>query len=154
MRVFLSDEQDRPVDAASLRGLAVAVLEAEGFASDTELAVMLVGPEQMSEYNERFMDRSGPTDVLAFPLEDLQAGSAPRRLRGEPPVTLGDVFLCPSEIELRAGREGFEYDDFLHLLLVHGILHLLGYDHDDDERADAMEQREDELLALVGRSLT
>ena len=153
MNVFLSDEQDRPANAASLREFAVKVLDAEGFASDTELAVMLVGLEQMTEYNERFMERKGPTDVLAFPLEDLQPGTAPRPLPGEPPVTLGDVFLCPAEIEVRAAREGFAYDDFLHLLLVHGILHLLGYDHDDDERADAMEQREDELLALIGRSV-
>ena len=153
MNVFLSDEQDHPVDAASLRGFAVAVLEAEGFAADTELAVMLVGREQMAEYNERFMNRSGPTDILAFPLEDLEPGKAPRRLPDEPPVTLGDVFLCPAEIAVRAEAEHFIYDDFLHLLLAHGILHLIGYDHDEDARADAMEHREDELLALIGRSL-
>jgi len=153
VKVFLSDEQDLDVDASSLRAFAVAILDAEGFAPDTELAVILVGREQMTEYNERFMERSGPTDVLAFPLEDLQPGSAPRRLRGEPPVTLGDVFLCPAEIEDRAHREGFAFDDFLHLLLVHGVLHLLGYDHDADDRADAMEKREDELLALIGRVL-
>jgi probable rRNA maturation factor len=153
VNVFLGDEQDRPVDAASLRDFAARVLEAEGFASDTELAVMLVGADQMTEYNERFMDRHGPTDVLAFPLEDLMPGAAPRRVPGQPPVALGDVFLCPVEIEARAGREGFAYDDFLHLLLAHGILHLLGYDHDDDGHADVMERREDELLALIGRSI-
>ncbi|OFW66119.1 MAG: rRNA maturation RNase YbeY [Actinobacteria bacterium RBG_16_68_21] len=153
MNVFLSDEQDRPVDAVSLRNFAVRVLEEEGYAADTELAVVLVGAKQMTDYNERFMDRKGPTDVLAFPIEDLVAGSAPRRLRDEPPVALGDVFLCPEEIEARARAEGFVYDDFLHLLLAHGILHLLGYDHDDDTTADAMEKREDELLALIGRSL-
>ena len=154
MNVFLSDEQDLPVDAASLRGFAVTVLEAEGFAPDTELAVMLVGTQQMADYTERFMDRKGPTDVLAFPIEDLEAGKAPRRVRDEPPVILGDVFLCPAEIAVRARAEGFDFEDFLHLLLVHGILHLLGYDHDDDERAEAMERREDELLGLIGRSLT
>jgi len=153
VNVFLSDEQDRPVDAVSLRNFAVRVLEEEGYAADTELAVVLVGAKQMTDYNERFMDRKGPTDVLAFPIEDLVAGSAPRRLRDEPPVALGDVFLCPEEIEARARAEGFVYDDFLHLLLAHGILHLLGYDHDDDTTADAMEKREDELLALIGRSL-
>jgi len=154
VNVFLGDEQDRPLDAISLRDFAVKVLEAEGFAADTELAVILVGAQQMAEYNERFMDRQGPTDVLAFPIEDLEAGSAPRRLREEPPMALGDVFLCPEEIEKRAAVEGFAYDDFLHLLLAHGILHLLGYDHDEDGRADAMERREDELLALIGRTLT
>lgn len=153
MNVFFSDEQDRSVDAASLRDFAVKILQAEGFPGDTELAVILVGAQQMAGYNERFMDRKGPTDVLAFPLEDLEAGAAPRRLRDEPPVTLGDVFLCPTEIEARAQAEGFEFDDLLLLLLAHGILHLLGYDHDDEVRADVMERREDELLAEIGRSL-
>ncbi len=154
MNVFLTDEQDVPVDTASLHAFAVGVLEAEGFPPDTELAVMLVGVDQMAEYNKRFMDRTGATDVLAFPLEDLQAGSAPRRLPGEPPIALGDVFLCPSEIVSRARSEGLDFGDFVHLLLAHGILHLLGYDHGDDTTADVMERREDELLAMIGKKLS
>lgn len=153
MNVFFSDEQDRPVDAASLRAFAEAVVSAEGYHPGTELSVILVDRDQMAEYNARFMGASGPTDVLAFPLEDLTAGEVPVRLPGEPPVVLGDVFLCPAEIEERARREGIEFDDFLHLLLAHGILHLLGYDHQDDPAADAMERREEELLALIGKTL-
>jgi probable rRNA maturation factor len=153
VNVFFSDEQDRPVDAHSLRGFAEAVLKAEGYRPDTELSVILVGPEQMAEYNRRFMDRKGPTDVLAFPLEELAAGQVPPRFAGDPPVVLGDVFLCPVEIEKRSQRERIEYEDFLHLLLAHGILHLLGYDHEEDAAADAMERREEELLALIGRSI-
>ena len=110
--------------------------------------------DQMTEYNERFMDREGPTDVLAFPLEDLEPGNAPRRLAGEPPLSLGDVFLCPAEIEAPRRRRGLRLSTTSSTSsLVHGILHLLGYDHEDDERADAMEQREEELLALIGRSV-
>jgi len=154
VNVYLTDEQDREGDTSSLHSFAAGVLEAEGLPADTELAVMLVGAEQMAEYNKRFMDRTGPTDVLAFPLEDLEPGAAPRRLPGEPPIALGDVFLCPSEIADRADREGFAFDDFLHLLLAHGILHLLGYDHDEDVKAEMMERREDELLAMIGRRLS
>ena len=153
MNVFFSDEQDRPVDAPSLRAFAEMVVSAEGYGPEAELSVMLVDPDQMSEYNRRFMGRNGPTDVLAFPLEDLTAGEVPPRLTGEPPVVLGDVFLCPSEIEKRARREHLPFENFLHLLLAHGILHLLGYDHDEEETADAMERREEELLALIGRSI-
>jgi probable rRNA maturation factor len=153
VNVFLSDEQDRPVDAHSLRGFAETVVGSEGYAADTELSVILVDRDQMSEYNRRFMGRSGPTDVLAFPLEDLVAGETPPRLAGEPPVVLGDVFLCPIEIEERSRAEGVDFDGFLHLLLAHGILHLLGYDHQDDPAADAMERREEELLALIGKTV-
>lgn len=153
MNVFFGDEQDEPLDDAALRRVAEVVLEAEGFPEDTEVAVILVTPEQIAEYNRRFMDRDGPTDVLAFPLEDLEPGTVPRRIANGPPVVLGDVFLCPAEIRGRGERHGIPFEDYLPLLLVHGLLHLLGYDHGDDASADAMERREDELLSLVGRSL-
>lgn len=153
MNIFFSDEQDLPVDAHSLRGFAEAVMQAEGFEPDTELSVIMVGSEQMAEYNQKFMGRAGPTDVLAFPIEEMKPGQAPTRFTGDPPIVLGDVFLCPSEIEQRARAEGIAYDDFLHLLLVHGILHLMGYDHEEDTAADVMERREDELLGLIGRSI-
>lgn len=152
MNVFVSDEQSHPADVASLRAFAIRVLEEERLPSGTELAVYLVGASEMAGYNKQFMDRSGPTDVLAFPIESLVPGDPPRVLPGEPPVAIGDVFLCPTEVERRAVEEKVPYDDFLHLLLAHGILHLLGYDHDDDESAEFMERREDELLALIGRA--
>lgn len=148
----MSDEQTHPADLASLRSFALRILEEERLPAGTELAVYLVGDAEMSRYNEQFMDRRGTTDVLAFPLEMLRPGEPPRVLPGDPPIAIGDVFLCPAEIERRAKAEKIPFDDFLHLLLAHGILHLLGYEHDDDEAAEAMERREDELLALIGRS--
>jgi probable rRNA maturation factor len=153
VNVFLSDEQDLAADIESLRSFAERVLEEEGFPPETELAVYLVTGEEMTGYNQRFMDGKGPTDVLAFPIEMLQPGVAPRLAPGEPPLNIGDVFLCPAEIERRARTENFPYDDFLHLLLAHGILHLLGYEHDDEGAARLMEDREDQLLALIGRAM-
>lgn len=153
MNVFFSDEQEVPVDGAALRGFAETVLTAEGLPPGTELSIMLVGPDQIAEYNRRFMEREGPTDVLAFPLEDLRPGAIPTPVANEPPLTLGDVFLCPAEIRRRAEREGFDFEDFMFLLTAHGILHLLGYDHDDEAAAELMESREDQLLAMIGRSL-
>jgi probable rRNA maturation factor len=100
------------------------------------------------------MGRQGPTDVLAFPIEDLRPGQIPVPVADDPPLVLGDVFLCPEEIRRRARAEGFAEDDFMFLLVVHGILHVLGYHHDDDAAAEHMERREDELLQLVGRSIS
>ena len=151
MSVFLGDEQDEPVDAAGLRHFATQVLEAEGFEAATEMAVILVSPAQIAEYNHEFMDREGPTDVLAFPLQDLEPGRVPPHIANQPPLSLGDVFLCPAEVRRHAAAEGIAFEDYLYLLTVHGILHLLGYDHGDDEDAAAMEQREQELLEMIGR---
>jgi probable rRNA maturation factor len=154
MSVFFSDEQVMPVDGDSLRRFADVVIGAEGYPPNTELSVLLVDETQMSEYNQHHMGRSGATDVLAFPLEDLVPGTPPKWLPGDPPVALGDVFLCPPEVERRARADHIPFDDFLHLLLAHGILHLMGYDHESDEDADRMERREDELLGSIGRSVS
>jgi probable rRNA maturation factor len=153
VNVFFSDEQEMPTDGAALRSFAQTILAAEGLPPGTEMSLILVGPDQIAEYNRRFMEREGPTDVLAFPLEDLVPGAIPTPVANEPPLTLGDVFLCPAEIHRRADREGFDSEDFLFLLTAHGILHLLGYDHDDEATAERMEAREDQLLAMIGRSL-
>ena len=151
MSVFLGDEQDEPVDAAGLRSFATLVLGAEGFPAGTEMAVVLVSPGQIAEYNREFMEREGPTDVLAFPLQDLEPGKVPPHVANMPPLSLGDVFLCPAEIRRHAAAEEVPFEDYLYLLVAHGILHLLGYDHGDDADADRMEQRETELLEMIGR---
>lgn len=153
MNVFLTDEQAEPVDVAALRQFAEKVLEAEKFPGSTELAVHLLASDAIAEYNTRFMNRQGPTDVLAFPTEDLSPGVVPRLTPHEPPVALGDVFLCPAEIKERAAADGMAFDDLLFFDLAHGILHLLGYDHHDDESSKSMASREDALLLDLGRVL-
>lgn len=153
MNLFIGDEQDEPVDTAGLRELAAAVLAAEGLPADCEAAVILVSPDQIAEYNRQFMDRAGATDVLAFPLQDLEPGNVPPPVANEPPLTLGDVFLCPVEIKRHAAEERVDFEDYLYLLAVHGILHLLGYDHDDRRSGRRMKKREEELLAMIGRRM-
>jgi len=148
--LFIGDEQDEPVDAESLRELAAGVLAAEGLPADCELALMLVSPGQIAEYNRQFMDREGPTDVLAFPLQELEPGRVPPPVANEPPLSLGDVFLCPAQIKRHAQEERVDFEDYLRLLAVHGILHLLGYDHDERRSARRMEKREEELLKMIG----
>ena len=151
MNVFLADEQDEPLEPEPLRALALEVLAAEDLPSGTEVSVVLVGPEEMRRYNERFMKREGPTDVLAFPLEHLHPGQRVAVSPNGPPLNLGDVFICPKVVKENAGIAGVDYSDELSLMVVHGILHLLGYDHFDDREAEAMERREAELLARSGR---
>ncbi|CAN5886319.1 rRNA maturation RNase YbeY [soil metagenome] len=151
MKVFVADEQSEEVDAAWLRALAIKVLEEERCPKDTELSVMLVGDEEMTRYNSQFMDRVGPTDVLSLLIEELRPGLPPRREETGPPLMLGDVILDPAHIRRQAGDQGVLFEDQLALLTVHGVLHLLGYDHADGVQADQMEERERQLLAAIGK---
>ena len=148
MNVYLTDEQDEPLDAGALRALAEHVLKSEGLPPETEMLLMLVDPVQMAGYNKSYMGRDEATDVLAFPVLDLEPGHPPRRLAGDPPVLLGDVLLCPAFIARRAEEDGVPPQEDLERLTVHGMLHLLGYDHDDPAAAEVMEEREDALLGL------
>jgi len=125
------------------------VLEQEGLPDRTDVTIMFVDERQITDYNRRFMQRQGPTDVLAFPVEQLTPGTYPQPLPQEPPLTLGDVVIAPSVVRRQAPDR---FDDELALMVVHGLLHLLGYDHMNDRDAHRMETRERDLLAQVGRT--
>jgi probable rRNA maturation factor len=163
--VFAADEQDaEPVDTLRWVQLAEAVLAAQGVRGDAELSMLFVDEEAMAQLNKRFLDKDGPTDVLAFPIDDdvYEGGRLPDSLGPagpaddfEPsdlPTLLGDVVICPAVAMRNAPDHAGTYDDEMALLVVHGILHLLGMDHAEDEEAKAMEQRERELLAQFHRA--
>ncbi len=164
IQVFVADEQsDHPVDAPRWDVLARNVLKAQKVKGDAELSVLFVDEPTIASLNERFLGKSGPTDVLAFPLEDDPeepgrwpdtGGPAPGREPLEPgdlPMLLGDVVICPAVAARNAPEHAGTYDDEIALLLVHGILHLLGMDHIEESDAEAMEARERELLAEFNR---
>jgi probable rRNA maturation factor len=159
--VFAADEQSaQPVDAMRLVRLAKAVLGAQGVTAGSELSMLFVDEEAMAELNKRFLGKDGPTDVLAFPIDDddvVEGGRSPDSLGPgngvdpddtDPPNLLGDVVVCPAVAARNAPNHAGTYDDEMALLVVHGILHILGMDHVDAEEAEAMEQRERELLDL------
>ena len=157
--VFAADEQStHPVDTIRWIKLAEAVLAEEGIRGDTEVSLLFVDEEAIADLNSRFLGREGPTDVLAFPIDDepVESGRSPDSggsgpgFTSEPeeaPSLLGDVVICPAVAERNAPQHAGSYDDELALLVVHGLLHILGMDHDDPEEAKAMEAREGELLA-------
>lgn len=151
MNVFVADEQDEQVDVTGVRSLAALVLEKENCPSDSEVSVILVGEEEMAGYNQRFLDRAGPTDVISLPLDELVPGRPPGAVPNGPPPLLGDVILSPSYIRRRAQELEVDFDDEFALMVVHGVLHLLGYDHAEDGDADRMEERERTILEAAGR---
>ena len=128
--VLVDNRQPQPVDEARVRDLARATLQGEGHV-DVELSVSFVGEAEIEDLHVRFMDEPGPTDVLSFPLNDVDEDGV--RL-------LGDVVIAPA-VAARNNPEDPEAE--LRLLLVHGILHLLGYDHEADaEKAEMWARQE------------
>jgi probable rRNA maturation factor len=157
--VFVADEQaHHPVDVARWSALAERVLEAEGVRGEAELSVLFVDVEAITVLNRDFMGEEGPTDVLSFPIDDdhVPGGrqpdsggrgpGAPAEL-GDPPVVLGDVVLCPLVAQRQAPTHAGTLDDELALLVVHGLLHLMNYDHAEPDETVRMQGREQELLA-------
>lgn len=152
MRVEFRDEQDEPHPAArDLVRLAEGVMKAEGLPERTEMALMLVDSDRIAELNQTHLGRTGATDVLSFPIEALTPGAIPPELPDGPPPVLGDVLICPEVVAANARGACVPVADEMALMVVHGILHLLGYDHVDDDDAEVMERRERELLAAAGR---
>jgi probable rRNA maturation factor len=163
--VFVADEQsERTVDVARWLTLARNVLDAQGVRDDTEVSLLFVDEPTIAELHERFLGQSGPTDVLAFPIDDEpeRGGRSPDVGGPGPgsgwpegddmPVLLGDVVVCPAVAARNATDHGVDEVDELALLVVHGLLHLLGMDHDAEDEAERMERRERELLARFHRA--
>jgi len=145
MPVEIANESDVPVDEAGLARLCRFVLADLGVNPLAELSVLVVDTEYMASLNQRWMGEGGPTDVLAFPMDELETARRPDD--PEPgPSLLGDVVLCPAVAVRQAAAAGHSFEDELHLLTAHGILHLLGYDH-----GDAEEERE--MFGVQGRVL-
>ena len=151
MNVLFADEQDEPIVSDELLRLAELVLKEEGLESETGVSLILIDEEEMALLNQAHMGKQGPTDVLSFPIEASSPGSPPMRSSGGPPIELGDIFIAPSVVSRNAERRGVALEDELSLMVVHGLLHLLGWDHEVEDEAIRMEARESELLARIGR---
>lgn len=121
--------------------LAEYVLKVEGAPEASEVSIALVDESEIAELNERYRHKEGPTDVLSFPCDEVAAVVA----EGEP-LTLGDVILAPTVAETNARELGNTIEAELNLLVVHGVLHLLGYDHIEDDDAAVMQAREKSIL--------
>jgi probable rRNA maturation factor len=158
VEVFGVDEQsDHPVELSRWVDLAAAARHDSGIRGEAELSLVFVDEAVMADLNKRFMESDGPTDVLAFPIDDPIDGgrwpdggsTGPDREPaevGELPLLLGDVVVCPAVAARQAPEHAGTYDDELALLVVHGVLHVLGMDHAEPAEAEAMQARERELL--------
>ena len=136
-----SHREPEPLDLSAFERLSAFVLDREDAPQNCELSVAIVDLAEMTSLNVQYRGKEGPTDVLSFPCDDPCAIVE----EGEP-VTLGDVVIAPEVAEVQAAEYGHTVEEELNLLLVHGILHLLGYDHEADEDAAVMQARERAVL--------
>jgi probable rRNA maturation factor len=129
-RILVSDRQPEPLDHDGLVELAQTTLAAEGEAR-SELSLSFVTTEEMADLHRTYLGEEGPTDVLSFPLEESDE---------EDVRILGDVVIAPA---VAAANRPQDPPAELRLLLVHGILHLLGHDHEDEaDRAEMWARQE------------
>jgi probable rRNA maturation factor len=154
MSIEIANESGAAVDEAGLAAAARHVLDGMGVHPLVELSVLLVDEPAVADLHERWLGEPGPTDVLAFPMDELRpphpVGARGDRGSADPgqlPGLLGDVVLCPQVAAKQARKAGHDVQDELELLCTHGILHLLGYDHADPGEHAVMFSLQDKLLA-------
>jgi probable rRNA maturation factor len=154
MSIEIANESGAALDEAALAGLARHVLDEMRVHPLAELSVLLVDEPAMTELHIRWMGEEGPTDVLAFPMDELRPPQ-PGGTQGEReapgaagiPGLLGDVVICPQVAAVQAVTAKHSVSDEIELLCTHGILHLLGYDHADPAEHAAMFGLQDRLLS-------
>ena len=137
MSIEIANESGVEVDSDAILAVARHALDEMGVNPLAELSVLLVDADYMAELNHRWMDGDGPTDVLAFPMDEGSVDHGPGESGGEPAL-LGDIVLCPDIAAKQAAVAGHSTTQELALLTVHGALHLLGYDHAEPEEEKEM----------------
>ena len=149
MTIEVLNETDVDIDVDLLARQARFMLDQLRIHPESELSLVFVDVPAMTELHIQWMDEPGPTDVLSFPMDELRPG-----VDGEDPEpgVLGDIVICPEVASTQAAAAGHSRDDEIALLLTHGILHLLGYDHAEPHEHEEMFGLQGELLAGWGSS--
>ncbi len=124
--IDVTNETDAEIDAPRFVDLGEFVLRRLNVSDEADLGVLFVDEATMTDLHVTWMDEEGPTDVLSFPMDELRPGTDEERT---PAGLLGDVVVCPSVAARQASEVGHPVDNEMLLLVIHGILHLLGYDH-------------------------
>ena len=140
------DYRKEDLEKLPLHELAQFVLAREEKPFNTEVSISFVTDEAIAELNEKYRGKQGPTDVLSFECDGVDDDLSAMTLAQDPIFELGDVVIAP-DVAARQTREfGTSFEEEISLLLVHGLLHLCGYDHMEDNEAEAMEKRESDIL--------
>ena len=138
MKIDLENKTNYQLDEARLISLADFSLTKLGIHPDSELGIRLVNEIEMGELHQKWMNLSGATDVMSFPMDEIKPDSA-----SNGPGIIGDIVLCP-EFAARNGKQSTDLE--IELLTVHGVLHLLGFDHEEIEDELVMFKMQEDFL--------
>ena len=138
MGIELTNNSKEICDEGEIIKVATFALEKMGIHPDSELSITLVDEEEIEKLHVQWMDLPGPTDVLSFPMDELKPFSA-----AQGPGIIGDIVLCP---KFAAKQAKSSVADEISLLTIHGVLHLLGFDHAEKEEEKEMFALQDKIL--------
>ncbi len=143
MKIFIkNDRENLEIDLKNIEKKAAKILKALK-SPEGELSVLIVGDEKIAEINSQYLGRKGPTNVIAFSMREGE-------FSGINPDILGDVVISADTAEKEAKMSGTSFEYRFFELLIHGVLHLFGYDHEQsDKLSEKMEQKSGELLKII-----
>lgn len=145
--ISVDDDAGSSLDLTALSDLAGHVFTQLHLHPECELGITIVDTERMTTLHEDWMNEPGPTDVLSFPIDELTPGT---KEQTSGPGILGDIVICPEFARKDASEANRTLDQHVQFLTVHGLLHLLGYDHATEEEYAQMFALQDELLDSWG----
>lgn len=141
--IDIENETDYDIDVERLYRQADFMFRRLRLHPETEVSIILVDEDRMSQLHVEWMEEEGPTDVLSFPMDELRV---PGEGEDPEPGILGDIAMCPAFAEQQARSNGQTLEEELALLLTHGILHCLGHDHAEPEEHALMFGLQGKLL--------
>jgi probable rRNA maturation factor len=151
MECFINNQLDRELDPdleRMIRRILEEAAKLEGVPEKAEVSLTLVNDEEMRRLSRDFRGIDAPTDVLSFALQEKVPGEPEIQEEGE--LLLGDIFISLDTALRQAKIYGHSLEKEIGILVVHGFLHLLGYDHDTPETEKIMFRRQEEVLNRVG----
>ena len=145
MSVEVTNETIWDIDAKAFSDLGLWVMDQMRVSTQSDLTILFVDPDPIAELHERWMSLEGPTDVMSFPMDELRPGDGKTTMEG----VLGDLVICPWVAAQQAAAAGHSTMQEMMLLTIHGILHLLGYDHVTPEQERQMFGLQRQLLLTI-----
>jgi probable rRNA maturation factor len=149
INIVIDKEYKPKIKSAWLKNIARQVQKAENVSEKSEMGLKITGDGEIHRLNLQYLDEDRPTDVLSFPMNE-QVDAAPAFVKvPDGKLHLGDIVISYPTALKQAGEHHHPVNREITILLIHGILHLLGYDHDIPSRKQKMNRREAAILAIV-----
>ena len=150
INVLIDDGLEEHLDVCWLQRIAKQVLTLQHVGSKAELGLVITSQERVRELNRNYLGRDAPTDVLAFPMLPAEEEPATFVLPPDGIRHLGEVIISYPQAVIQAGEQGHSTEKEIAILVIHGVLHLLGYGDETPELKQQMQAREQEILSRIG----